>query len=254
MLPSLHLVVPAYNPGGAFDVFLPELLGALAETGCVHRVQVVDDGSAPEERHRILETAARLAGRFPSLAPVLVLPANRGKGAAIRAGWELGGHAAWLGFVDADGSVPASQVVRLWRMSAGAVGNTCLLASRIRSAGHTVQRRWHRHVLGRIFARTVQRALDLPVYDTQCGLKLLPTPAYRVIAAGLRENRFAFDVELLVRLRAAGCTLAEEPIDWADRGKSTVRLWRDGPAMFGALWRIRRRGAGAGPANRGNHE
>lgn len=246
MLPSLHLVVPAFNPGPSFDVFLPELLRVLAETGSPHRVQVVDDGSQPAERHRISETSARLSDRFSNLAPVLVLAENRGKGAAVRAGWDSAADAAWLGFVDADGSVPAPEVVRLWGVSASAKGCTCLLGSRRRVPERTVQRRWHRHVLGRIFASLVWRTLELPVHDTQCGIKLLPGWCYRTIAASLREERFAFDVELLCRLRAVGCTFVEEPIDWADRGKSTVRLWTDGPQMLTALGRIRRRLKGNG--------
>jgi dolichyl-phosphate beta-glucosyltransferase len=45
--------------------------------------------------------------------------------------------------------------------------------------------------------------IKLPVYDTECGLKLVPAVYYRKIAPLLKEERFCFDIELLLAVQHA---------------------------------------------------
>ncbi len=237
----LLLVVPAFNPGPEFEQFLPDLAGQLKASGHPHRILVVDDGSGAEPRARIQKTVARAATPSGSVE-LRVLPRNEGKGAAIMAGWaEADPAVAWLGFVDADGSVPAREVVRVLA-EARCLGDAevCLAGSRLRILGRSIERKWHRHLVGRVFSNLTNLILGLGAYDTQCGFKLVPRVAYERVRPRLGERRFSFDVELLVLLLGSGCAVREVPIDWADRGHSTVRLWRDIPAMAAGLWRTRR--------------
>jgi dolichyl-phosphate beta-glucosyltransferase len=240
---ELFLVVPAYNPGRELSAFLIELAEELQTTGTRWAVQVVDDGSHAEARERISLACERARANHPQVRPTLVLPSNRGKGAAIRAGWQVAESATeWLAFVDADGSVPAKEVVRLWERARAAVAPVdAIISSRVRAPGRNVERRWHRHCIGRVFATLTTWLLGLDAYDTQCGLKFVRGPVWKTVQARVREDRFAFDVALLSSLRDAGSRVHEEPIDWADRGRSTVRLWRDAPAMLLGLLRVRRR-------------
>lgn len=256
---ELFLVVPAYNPGRELSGFLLELAEELVASGTRWAVQVVDDGSHAEARQRISEACDRARADHPQVRPALVLPSNRGKGAAIRAGWQVAAPGAeWLAFVDADGSVPAREVVRLWQLSRNAVAPVdAIISSRVRALGRKVERRWHRHCIGRVFATLTTWLLGLEAYDTQCGLKLVRRRVWEAVQARVREDRFAFDVALFSALRNAGSQVHEEPIDWADRGRSTVRLWRDAPAMVLGLLRVRRMnidGHGCRTSRMGNHE
>ena len=96
-----------------------------------------------------------------------------------------------------------------------------------------IRRRWSRHALGRIFAFSVARLLDSPVYDTQCGAKIFTA----AIAAKLFEKpfltRWFFDVELLRRLqclrnsRDLADAVREVPLRcWCDVEKSKVSMLR----------------------------
>lgn len=240
--PKLCLVIPTYNAGVAFDRFIAELLPALDGLGCRWTLQVVDDGSWVPEWQRLVDSFDANKERHPGYNDLLVLPRNTGKGAAVRAGWdEAGRDADWLAFVDADGSVPAREVARLCREAFAAGSGTAVLASRRPSPAHRVEKRWHRHRLGRVFATLVHLLFYLPIHDTQCGLKVIPAAAYHRIRPLLFEPRFSFDVELLCLLRQTGIRLVEEPIDWSDLGVSTLRYTRDIPSMLWSLWRIRRR-------------
>jgi glycosyltransferase involved in cell wall biosynthesis len=239
---TLHLVVPAYNPGAALGEFLPTLLSALRGAGKPHRVLVVDDGSAPDEAAAIQSLCEVLRHGYPTLLPPLVLPRNQGKGAAVYAGWGRAGAGELLGFIDADGSTGAPELVRLreaWEERRDP--RTAVLASRKRIPGRTVDCHLHRHLPGRVFAAGVQALLRLGIHDTQCGCKLVPAEAYAAVKPQLVEAGFIFDVELLARLRHSGVKLLELPVDWSDLGRSTVRFTRDIPAMGFGLLRIRLR-------------
>jgi dolichyl-phosphate beta-glucosyltransferase len=241
---SVHVVVPVLNAGPEFAPFLEDLLASLTSAGWRHSVQVVDDGSSPALAELVQEKCCALRETFPSLLPIVRLEKNRGKGAAVRAGWDVQSahRQRWLAFIDADGSVPSSELVRILNLAAEyRNANCCIIGSRQRVPERRIQRKFYRHVVGRVFASLTARLIGLSAHDTQCGCKILPLVAYQGIRDTLSEDRFSFDVELLAHLQRSGCNIIEVPIDWADRGQSTVRLWRDAPEMLLALFRIRKR-------------
>ena len=51
-------------------------------------------------------------------------------------------------------------------------------------------------------------------------------------------ERFAFDVELVKRVRRAGGTIAEVPVAWRGGKRSSLRVLRDAPRMLWDLLRI----------------
>lgn len=237
----LHLVVPCYRESARLPVFLPELCAALDRVEGA-RVLVVDDGSGPEEAAAARALVEGLRPRHACLRPLLELPENVGKGGAVYAGWAAHEGETWLGFVDADGSCSAAEVARLAGLAAAeSAPLPALFASRVKLLGRRVERLFKRHLLGRVFATLVSELLAIPVYDSQCGLKLVPRAAYEAVAARLRVRGFAFDVELLAALIDSGCTVREVPIDWHEVAGGKVRLLRDSWRMANDVRRIRER-------------
>ena len=169
------------------------------------------------------------------------LPANLGKGAAVYAGWNLDRESEWLGLLDADGSIPPHEVVRLLALLEQDDAPDAFFCSRCKILGRTVHRSWRRHVCGRVFATLVSVATGIPVYDSQCGFKLLRRRCYEAIRSRLREKRFAFDVELLVALRQSGARVIEVPIDWFDVPGSKLHFVRDSAQMLSAVIGMRMR-------------
>jgi dolichyl-phosphate beta-glucosyltransferase len=121
-------------------------------------------------------------------------------------------------------------------------GPDAFFCSRCKILGRTVQRSWLRHVGGRIFATFVSTVTGIPVYDSQCGFKVVRRKCYEAIKGRLHEKRFAFDVELLVALTEAGARVIEYPIDWFDVPGSKVHLIRDTVHMLASIVRLRIRG------------
>jgi len=189
----------------------------------------VDDGSTDDTLARLRDLERELAGR----ASVLVLERNRGKAEAVRQGMRAAfkSGAELVGYWDADLATPLDEIARFRAVLATHPGIVWVMGARVQLLGRMVRRSAIRHYLGRIFATGVSLFLDLPVYDTQCGAKLVRNDAE---LASLFDAPFCvnwtFDVELLARLRdlrgreAARNSLYELPLErWEDVAGSKVR-------------------------------
>jgi glycosyltransferase involved in cell wall biosynthesis len=202
----------------------------------------VDDGSDDGTA----ELLAGLAHRFPARAFVVRHEANRGKAEAIRTGMQrmLAEDPEFAGYVDADLSAPLEEIRRLTQELRDHPDVTVAIGSRVRLLGRSIVRSPLRHLLGRAFATAASIALRLPVYDTQCGLKLFrATPAVGAAFAAPFLTRWLFDVELLARMTmtvSPPVAMREVPLEvWHARGGSRLR-WRDFLIAPVELWRIRR--------------
>ena len=233
------LVIPCYRESARIGGFLPDLCHEISALGLA-RVLVVEDGSDADELARMQRIVDDLRAEFPCLLPLKSIPQNVGKGGAVYAGWREHEGAEWLGFVDADGSCSASEVARLIRITRSGLTSPCaIFASRVKMLGRKVDRLFKRHLLGRVFATLVSELLDIPVYDSQCGLKIVPRRAYECVAAKLQIKGFAFDVELMVALLDTGCRIEEVPIDWSEVSGGKVQLFRDSWRMARDVLKIR---------------
>ena len=95
------------------------------------------------------------------------------------------------------------------------------------------------YFVGRKPGMTVSELLDIPVYDSQCGLKLVPRACFEAIEARLKITGFAFDVELLTTLLDSGCAVVEVPISWHETPGGKVRLLRDSFLMARDVLKIK---------------
>lgn len=234
--PTVLLVLPCYRDATRLARYLPGLCLELGAHLSGVQVQVVEDGSPAGEQDELADLIAALRHQHDFLQPLLAYSPNRGKGHAIRTGWGAAPAAPLLAFVDADGAVPAPEVVALLRRAQAAVAPALFIADR--TGGAAVERYWYRHVGSRVYNRWVRFWLGLDLPDTQCGLKVLPTDFYR--AQAWQEERFAFDLELLLAARAAGLPVVRQPIAWTEKPDSRLGL-RAVFSLFADAVRLRRR-------------
>jgi dolichyl-phosphate beta-glucosyltransferase len=246
---TLSLVIPAYNE----EARLPALLRALATTAepavaeaglTLLESIVVDDGSSDRTKE-VLATAASEDSR---LKAVHDYERNRGKGAAFAAGVS---HARgdYVLLADADLSTPIEELGKL--TAAVEQGADIAIGSRAIEGAVVERGPLHRKILGAGFNRTVRVLTGLPLHDTQCGFKLLPTDAARRLLAEQTCPGFAFDVELLMRADQAGLRIVEVPVLYLHDSRSRVRVGSASVKMLrdvsGLAYRLRVRGGrGAG--------
>ena len=183
-------------------------------------------------------TTTRPSARAAGADQVLVLPANRGKGAAVRAGM-LAAHGRAVAFTDADLSYPPDQLLRL--LAEVESGWDVVVGSRRHVETTTlVKNRRLREVSGRLF-NTLTVAVLLGQYrDTQCGLKAFRADAARLLFSHAHVDGFAFDVELFHLTERYRLSLAEVPVELANSTTSSVRVGVDAVRMLRDLFRVRR--------------
>ncbi len=205
-------------------------------------ILVVDDGSAPDEWERLQSLVLKKRLEYPLVREPLRLSQNLGKGGTVYAGWDKHEGEEWLAFVDADGSCPAHEVRRLAEIALCPDSNAdAHFASRVLMLGRKVERNWNRHLIGRVYATLVSELLNIPVYDSQCGLKFIRRTVFESIRERLQIMGFAFDVELLTFLLDAGRVVREHPIDWHEVSGGKVHLVRDSIRMFRDILGIKKR-------------
>ena len=79
----------------------------------------------------------------------------------------------------------------------------------------------------------------MPYKDTQCGAKIFKRQAIEKVVSSLEITKWAFDVELLYKLRKAGFRIKEVPTTWSDKEYSKINFMKAGPKMLLAIVRLR---------------
>jgi dolichyl-phosphate beta-glucosyltransferase len=229
--PHLTVVVPAFNEERRLLPTLQAMERWLDGRGTPYEVLVVDDGSA--DRTKAL--AGEFAGKHPAFR-VVALPENRGKGAAVRAGFAESRGSLVL-FSDADLSTPLEELDRL--SAALGDGADVAIASRaLPGSNLEIRQAWYREHMGKTFNALVRLFTGLPFHDTQCGFKLFRGEDARSLASEMREDGFSFDVELLLLAGRHGLAVREIPVTWRNDEGSRVNPVQHSLAMLASLPRI----------------
>ncbi len=110
-----------------------------------------------------------------------------------------GGAFDYFGYFDADLAIPLDEAFLFFAFLQDR-RPAYILSGRVKLLGTTrIKRYLYRHVLGRLFATYVSWVMDLAVYDTQCGAKLVRADLAQLLFQQPFMSRWLFDVELLYR-------------------------------------------------------
>jgi glycosyltransferase involved in cell wall biosynthesis len=226
---DLSIVIPAYQEAERIPRTLSRVCELRASFPSALEVIVVDDGST--------DSTSEAAKAFADCLPLSVvrLPANQGKGAAVRAGM-----AAATGrrraFLDADGSVDPGELLRLL----GVDGQIVIASVAVTGAVLDPPQPWYRVALGQLGNRLI-RALVLPgIMDSQRGCKIFDADIAEAVFGEGCIDRWGFDVEILALARKRGVEPVEVGIRWEHRENGSVRAG-DYARTLAEVVRIRRR-------------
>ncbi len=189
----------------------------------------VNDGSTDAT----LQKLNVLCEEYPNYIFCLNLNKNVGKAEAVRQGVLHANSTkkySFIAYFDADLATPLSELIILKKILNENNNIQMILCSRIKRLGASVERNRKRHILGRVFSTFASIILKLPVYDTQCGAKIVCTSVIDDAFEHTFITKWLFDIEIIARLRNKYPEkilhiLFEHPItQWKDVSGSKLKL------------------------------
>ena len=212
----LSVVIPAYNEIRSAEA----LLRRVREVRLDVEVIVVDDGSTDGTRDLLVSL------RDEGVIDVLVFQeVNKGKGAALRAGFERA-TGDIIAIQDADLEYDPHELPTLIQPILAGKADA-VYGSRFLGGPHRVLFFWH--MVGNRFLTLLSNMLtDLNLTDMETCYKVVQADLLKCLP--LSANRFGFEPEVTARLAQAGARIYELPISYDGRSYAEGKKinWKDG--------------------------
>ena len=190
-------------------------------------VLVVDDGSGDATAARAREGGAE----------VVILPENRGKGAAIKSGlrYWLDREAEFVLVLDADGQHLPEEIDRFLN-AAAADDAAFFIGNRMSDAGRMP---FLRRVVNRYMSNRISHICGQHIPDTQCGFRMLHRRLIPHLLGG--TSKFDYETEVLILASRNGFRIHSVPISTVYSDEvSSIRPVRDTLRFFKLMRRYRR--------------
>ncbi len=216
-LPSVRIVLPAYNEAQTLTATVSRLHAFCRRSLCAYRwhILVVANGCSDDTA----KIAQHLTTKYDQLQMADLKTA--GRGGALRHAAQLPGG-DYLLYMDVDLSTELSAVPKL--LAALDRGADLAVGSRHHPRSRVV-RRWNREVLSRGYNLVLRNLLAVKTFgDAQCGFKAFRLARLRPLLAWVRDHHWFFDTEVLVLAEYSGLKLVELPVQWTEDLDSRVEL------------------------------
>lgn len=223
MTEKTAIIIPCFNEEERIS---SESYISLLKT--MHRVDFffIDDGSKDKTLQILKDIVSKCSN-----STLVTNSTNLGKGETIRFGLiEISklNRYEFLGFYDCDMATPIDEINAMLNLP-NKSKYKLILCSRIQRLGSLINRKPYRHYIGRVFATAASMILGLPVYDTQCGAKLIHKSVVPVVTRETFTSKWLFDIEIIFRILKAGhgeTDFFEHPVSkWEDVGGSKLKLF-----------------------------
>lgn len=231
------IIIPAYNEESRIEATVRDYASYFsALTDAVDtEVLIIVNGS----RDRTAEISQQLAQELPNVRS-WDTPDKMGKGGAVLKGFELA-EGEIVAFADADNATAPPELHKL--LEAVNEDIDCAIGSRwLPESLQKIPQPLSRQAASRVFNLIVRILFQMNFTDTQCGAKAFKSDAVKSMRETMKSTGWAFDVELLWRLKQNHHSIKEVPIVWSDNSQSRLRLHIDGPSMLWELVKLRLRG------------
>jgi glycosyltransferase involved in cell wall biosynthesis len=219
---TLSIIIPALNEAESIGPLLDRLNAALdpAKRRLVYQILVVDDGSSDGTAE-----VAELHG-----AKVVRRPENLGNGAAVKAGMRAATGEFWL-LMDADGQHDPRDVLRIVE---GLESYDMVVGARTKGRGTGFMK----NVANRVYNLFASYVTGRRIPDLTSGFRAMRASVARRFIY-LLPNTFSYPTTLTLAFIRTGHSVRFEPVEAVRRrGKSRIRVFRDGIRFFYIIVRI----------------
>lgn len=198
----ISVIMPAFRLAQSIRENVLRVADELSRESLNYEIIPVDDGSN--------DGSAEILSALASdrIHPVL-LQKNRGKGDALRAGFQASGGSLIL-LLDADLDLAPEMLPRFLKIMQAE--DAAIVIGSKRHPESQIDYPWSRRFASAVYYSLVLLLTGLPVTDTQTGMKLFRREALAWAFDRMLVKRYAFDVEVLAIANHAGYKVAEAPI------------------------------------------
>ena len=229
---KLTVVVPVFNESQT----IRDIIARVRAVPIDKEIIVVDDESTDGTR----EILRNLANE-PDLV-VLFHTRNKGKGAALRTGFQhVTGDVVVI--QDADLEYDPAEYVRLLKPIVNGQADVVYGSRFVGGESHRVLYFWH-SVGNRALTLLSNAFTDLNLTDMETCYKMFRREVLDLIH--IEEDRFGFEPEITAKIAAAGCRVYEVGISYDGRTYADGKKigWKDGVKAIWSIWKYRPRRLG----------
>jgi glycosyltransferase involved in cell wall biosynthesis len=231
-VPALSYFFPAHNEEANLEALVSEALAALPVLADRFEIIAVNDGS----RDATAAIADRLAAAHPDVVRAVHHATNLGYGAALRSGFRAARYDL-VCFTDGDRQFQVADLGRLTARLQAPDAPDVVVGYRIKRADPPI-----RTVYARLYKLANRVWFGLTARDVDCACKLFRRSALQGVR--VESGGAFFSAELLIKLRAAGRTLAEVGVPHFPRtagsptGAKVSVIWRAVKDFWGLRLRL----------------
>lgn len=217
-MPQLSIVIPAKNEEKRINKTLStygSFFASRFHPKDIEIIVVVNDSF--DETLKCVDSYSK---KYPFIKRINT-PYKSGKGGAVSIGFAKA-EGDFIGFVDADGSVPPTEIYKLFSFILETPWLDGVIGQRDpRMPVMSLKR----HFISRIYNGYVKVLFNLPYTDTQCGVKIFRSAAAKSISTRLVNTGWSFDVNLLLVAKYLNLKILEQPVFWSEKDGSKFSFW-----------------------------
>lgn len=235
----VEIVIPVYNEEQVLERSVQKLHAYLAQ-GLPYRFRItIADNASTDGTWQI---ATALERRLPRVHAVHL--DLKGRGRALRHVWSRS-EADVVSYMDVDLSTGLEAFLPL--VAPLMSGHSDLAIGSRLHHGSMVVRGPKREFISRTYNMLLRTTMAARFSDAQCGFKAGRTDVVKALLAGVEDEAWFFDTELLLLAERSGLRVHEVPVDWVDDPDSRVDIVRTALDDLRGMARVTRRTL-SGPA------
>lgn len=231
----ISVVIPFYNEANRIHLFIKGLNQYQNKNKLIQEIILVNDGS----NDNTLSLLQDIEKKYKGISIIIIDHSNNnGKGFAIRSGIMMAKN-EWILCNDADLSYSFDQIDEWYEKKWINLNNqnTMYFGKRILNDKDS-KFYLHRIIIGKIYYILIRLLTGIKINDTQCGFKLYRTKIAQKIFYTLEQFHFAFDIEVILKLKKMNCNIILLPVHCIETKGSKVHLIKDSINMFLALFKL----------------
>ena len=229
----ISIVIPAHNEEKRIEKTLLEYYAYFKEKSANFELVIVLN-ACKDKTPEIVKKIAK------GKKEIIILEFKEGgKGFAVKEGFKdaLKRDNYLIGFVDADLSTSPKDFEDLFINIKGYGG---IIASRyVKGAKVFPKQPFSRILVSRLGNKIINSLFLLNMKDTQCGAKVFKRNTLERVIGKMGITQWAFDIELLYKIKKEGIKVIEFPTVWRDAPGSTLNLKKAGIQTLFAVIQLR---------------